>query len=126
LLRRTDQSLTRAALPASRFRHPTSRLASKPHSRRPRRRDDHHDSRGLSVGIPRASLWHWEDVVSAREVCRFQTMACQSCSAANHATPRALLRLPLRRRTPPSDGLAGCLDAATSQHSRDFRRSRSR
>jgi hypothetical protein len=124
-LRRTDQSLTQAASPASRYRHPASRLASKTHNRRPRRRDDRRDSRGLSGGTPRASLWHWEGVVSARDVCRFRTMASQSCSAANHATPRALLRLPLRRRTPPSDGLAGCLDAATFQHSSDFRRSRS-
>jgi hypothetical protein len=125
-LRRTDQSLTRTASPASRYRLPVSRPASKTHNRRPRRRDDRHDSRGPLGGSPRACPWHWEDVVFARDVCRFPAMACRSCSAATHATPPALPRLPLRRRIPPSDGLAGCLDAVTSQHSSDFRRSRSR
>ncbi len=124
-LHRTHQSLTRAAS-ASRYRRPASRLTSEAHNRRPRRRDDRRDSRGLWGGSRRPCPWHWEGMVSAGDACRFPARARQSCTATSRATPRALPRLPLDRRTPPSDGLAGCRDTATSRHSSDFRRSCSR
>ena len=89
-----------ANCPASRFRN-----------RHPRGLDNRRDSHGPAGDSPTACPWRSEDVASARDACRFPAMACRWCNATNRATPRALPRLPLRRRTPPSDGPAGCRDA---------------
>ena len=105
--------MTGAALPASRYR-PANDLASRTHSRHPRRLGDRRGSRGPAGGRPRACPSRLEDVASARDVCQFPAMPCQSCDATSRATPRAPPKHPFRRRIPPSDGLAGGRDVVIS------------
>ena len=96
------------------------------HSRRPRRLGDRRGSRGPAGGRPRACPSRLEDVASARDVCQFPAMPCQSCDATSRATPRAPPKHLFRRRIPPSDGLAGGRDVVISPDSTDSRRRRFR
>jgi hypothetical protein len=114
----THRSLMAAVLPASGHRL-ASRWASRLHNRHPQQLGDRRDSRGPAVGSSMECRWHSAGVASARDACRFPAMACQSCSATIRATPRALPKLPFRRRTLPSVGPAARHDVAISPDSTD-------
>ena len=101
-------------------------VASRTYNRRRPQLDDRRGSRGPTGGKPRACPWRSQDVASARDVCPFPAMACQSYNATSHATPRAPPRHPFRRCTLPSGGLAGSRDVAISPDRTHSRRCRSR